>query len=203
MELENALEQIAEIHRQITLTRTFRGYRAATTLFTACVAFSAAVFQRWFLPNPRHNPLGFVELWVFVAIGCLIVVGTEMVHRFRGTNSSLQRQLTVQAVEQFLPCMVIGGLVTFVFVNFAHDSLWLLPGLWSIFFGLGIFSSRQLLPRPIIFIAAFYLLCGLIYLTAFQSVNAFSPWFMASSFGVGQTVIAFVLYWSLERQHES
>lgn len=203
MELDNALNQIAEIHRQMSLARTFRGYRAATTLFTAAVAVLAACFQSWWIPDAPRDPSRFADLWVSVAIVCLVVVGSEMALRFRRTDSPMQRRLTLQAIEQFLPVIVIGGLVTLVLSESARQSMWMLPGLWSIFFGLGILSSRQLLPRPLVFVGAFYLLCGLVGFTAERSATAFSPWWIGLPFGIGQTAAAFILHWSLERNHES
>lgn len=56
MELDSALDQIAQIHRQIGLARTFRGYRALTTFFTAIVAIAAALFQPWWIPPTRAIP---------------------------------------------------------------------------------------------------------------------------------------------------
>jgi hypothetical protein len=203
VELDNALDQIAQIHRQIGLTRTFRGYRAATTLFTALVAVSAAVFQNWWLPDPARQPLRFVELWVAVAVACLAVVAAEMTVRFRRSDSSLNRQLTIQATEQFLPFLAVGALVTLAVSYSSPTSLWLLPGLWSIFFGLGIIASRSLLPRLIIFVGAFYLLAGLVCLTPYGNSLAFSPWTLGIPFGIGQTAAALILYLFLERRHES
>jgi hypothetical protein len=43
--------------------------------------------------------------------------------------------------------VVAGGMVAFVLWNHAQESLWMLPGLWSIFFSLGIFASYRLLPK--------------------------------------------------------
>jgi hypothetical protein len=202
MELDNALDQIAQIHRLMARTHTFRGYRAATTMFTACVAVAAAAFQTWWLPNPGREPMAFVDLWVAVAITCLVVVGIEIFERYRRTSSPLQRQLTMQAVEQFLPVIIVGGLVTLVLSEEARQALWLLPGLWAIFFGLGILASRHLLPRAVVFVGAFYLLSGLTCLSAGHGAAAFWPWFVGIPFGVGQTAAAGILHWSLEREHE-
>ena len=201
MELDNALDQIAEIHRLMARTHTFRGYRAATTLFTATVAIAAAAFQNWWLPNPALNPLRFVDLWVAVAISCLVVVSVEIFERYRRTDSPLQRQLTIQAIEQFLPVILVGGLVTLVLTQSSRQSLWLLPGLWSIFFGLGILASRHLLPRPIVFVGFFYLLSGLTCLATAHNAAAFSPWSVALPFGIGQTAAATILHCALERNH--
>jgi hypothetical protein len=200
MELDNALDQIAQIHRLMTRTHTFRGYRAVTTLFTACVAIAAAAFQSWWIPDAAQHPFHFVDLWISVAIACLIVVAIEIVDRYRRTDSPLQRQLTIQAIEQFLPVLLVGGLVTLVLCQSAKSSLWLLPGLWSIFFGLGILASRHLLPRPVVFVGFFYLLCGLTCIALFQGADAFSPWLVAVPFGIGQTAAAAILHWKLERQ---
>ena len=203
MELDNALDQIAEIHRLMARTHTFRGYRSATTFFTAVVAVGAAAFQSWWIPDPARQPLHFIDLWVAVAIGCLVVVAAEMTERYRRTDSPLQRQLTIQAVEQFLPVIIVGGLVTLVLTESARQVLWLLPGLWSIFFGLGILASRHLLPRPIVFVGMFYLLCGLTCLATVHNSEALSPWFVGLPFGIGQTAAAIILHCSLERHHES
>src|SRR5271165_830928 len=128
MELESALDQIAQIQRQMSLTHTFRGYRAATTLLTAMVAVAAAVFQGWWTPDPMHDPQRFVYLWVAVAAGCVVVGAAEMALRLRRIDSPVQRQLTSQAIEQFLPSLVIGGALTFLICQFAQESRWMLPG---------------------------------------------------------------------------
>ena len=38
--------------------------------------------------------------------------------------------------------------------------LWMLPGLWSILFSLGIFASYRLLPRETFWLAVYYLAAG-------------------------------------------
>ena len=72
----------------------------------------------------------------------------------------MTRDLTWLAIEQFCPCL-IGVLVTVVLVRAAPESLWMLPGLWQIFYSLGIFASCRLLPRPTFWVAVFYLGTGL------------------------------------------
>jgi hypothetical protein len=77
----------------------------------------------------------------------------------------------------------------------------LLPGLWAIFFGMGILASRQLLPRPVIAVGIYYVLCGLICLALSDGNLAYSPWLMVLPFGIGQLSLAGILYWTLERNH--
>jgi hypothetical protein len=195
MELEQALTQIADIRRQMSLAREFRGFRAATTLATAAVAVAAAMWQSFQGPDPAR----FLALWVGVAFACIGVCAVELIWRYRRSESTAQQEMTRTAVEQFLPYVIVGGLLTFVLWKSAADSVWMLPGLWQVLFGLGLYSLRRMSPTPILFVAAFYVLCGLANLSG--STGHFSPWSMGVPFGVGQAVSALILYWYLERSH--
>ena len=95
--------------------------------------------------------------------------------------------------------VVAGGLVTFVLFQQVPDALWMLPGLWSMFFSLGIFASYRLLPRATFWVGVFYMTAGVLCLLWARNDFAFSPWAMGLPFGVGQFVSAAILYWTLER----
>jgi hypothetical protein len=92
-------------------------------------------------------------------------------------------------------------LLTLALYFHARDTLWMLPGLWSMLFGLGIFASWRLLPKVTFWVGVYYLLAGVICLTLARGDHAFSPWAMALPFGVGQLLSAGILYWTLERSH--
>jgi hypothetical protein len=193
MELHEALTQIGDIRRQMNRTRRFHGFGAVTTFVTGMAALAAAVWQARHLPEPSADAGAFVNLWVVVAIVCCFFVGSELTLRYRRSESSLHRELTILAIEQFLPSLVVAGLVTLVICEFARGAMWMLPGLWQLFFGSGLFASRRLLPRAISFVGVFYVICGLINLAAAQNGASFSPWAMAVPFGIGQTVTAAIL----------
>jgi uncharacterized membrane protein HdeD (DUF308 family) len=199
MELNDALSQISEIHRHLARNEVFRGYRSATTAFSGVVALVACAVHAWILPDDID---AYLWLWLGAAVVSLAVVGTEMVIRCRRSESSLQREMTMVAVEQFVPCMVAGGLLTYAMLHVAWHSIWMLPGLWAILFGLGIFSSRRVLPRGTSIVGAWYILAGVICIVA-SSQRQSSPaaWEMALCFGVGQFLASFILYWNLERHH--
>src|SRR5665213_2889240 len=111
MDLEIALSQIGQIQRQMARTRTFRGYRAATTLLTGIAAVAAALWQVRSIPEPGRNPVGVVYLWVGVSVFSVAVVAIEIVQRYWRSESSLDRELTLHAVEQFVPCIVAGAML--------------------------------------------------------------------------------------------
>ncbi len=197
MHLDDALVQIAQIRRQLARSEVFRGYRAATTAFSGVVALTASLVQGCWLPDTLG---AYLSLWIGAAALSVAVVGAEMYVSCRRAQSAMRNQMTFSAVEQFVPSLVAGGLLTFALVRFAPDTLWLMPGLWAVLFGLGIFASRRLLPRGAGAVGFWYLLTGLCSVVwASQSRYEFSAWHMAIMFGIGQLIAAGMLYWNLER----
>jgi hypothetical protein len=203
MQLRDALSQIAEIRQQMARTEVFRGYRSATTAFSGLLALVAAAVQPYVVPDPADRLTPYLVLWVLVAGASLVVVGIEMTLRYRRSSSPLQREVTLLAVEQFVPSLVAGATVTVVIARFAKEIAWTLPGVWAILFSMGIFASRRLLPYALFYSGAAYLLAGLTILATGQGENAFSPWAMGLTFGLGQLFTAALLYWNLERRIES
>jgi hypothetical protein len=201
MDLHEALAQISEIRQQVARTETFRGYRAAPLAFSGAVAWAAALFQAAYMPAPAGNVMAYLALWVGAALLSMFVTGLYMFLHCWQSRLTLTRSNTAQAVGQFVPCVVAGGLLLFVLLYHAPECLWMLPGLWSLLFGLGIFASWHLLPKATFWVAVHYLASGVFCLVLAQGDCAFSPWAMGLPFGVGQLVAAGILYWTLERSH--
>jgi hypothetical protein len=199
MTLDDALDQIADIRTHMANTRVFRGYRSATTLFSSMVAVVTAVIQFLWIPDAARHVDVYLELWLSAGFLCLAAVSCGMVVRYRRSDSPLDRELALQAACQFLPCLVAGGLFTYVLGSVAWNTMWILPGVWAMLFGMGILASRQLLPAGTSFVGAFYIFCGLVSIGLAQNGHLFSPWAMALPFGIGQAMAAGILYWKLER----
>ena len=203
MELRDALTQISEIRQQMARTEVFRGYRAVPVAFSGLLALVAGAIQATWILDPAKELPAYLALWVAAAIVSAVGAGTEMVLRARQSSSHWRREITWLAIEQFLPCLIAGGLVTFVLVNSAPESLWMLPGLWQVFYSLGVFASCRLLPRATFVVAIHYLATGLICLALARGTAAFSPWAMGLPFGIGQLLAAAVLYRTLERDDDA
>jgi hypothetical protein len=198
MELHEALTQISEIRKQMARTEVFRGYRALPVAFSGVLAVLAAVAQAVWIPEPTRQVTAYLVLWVGSAVISGLAAGAEMAWRTRGPAGSLRREITWLAVEQFVPCLAAGALVTVVLVRSAPESLWMLPGLWQILFSLGVFASCRLLPRATFLVALFYLVAGLTTLSVARGEATLSPWAMGLPFAVGQWLAAGVLYRTLE-----
>jgi hypothetical protein len=185
MELREALTQISEIRQHMARGEVFRGYRSATTAFSAFVALAASAVQAYWFPRNDRQAL---YIWLVAAALSLVVVGAEMVIRYRRSQSPLQREITLLAVEQFAPCLVAGALMTYALSDWAGYSFSMLPGLWGILFSLGVFASRRVLPRGAFVVGAYYLLAGVLCI-ALRGPGRFSIE-MAAMFGGGQLLAA-------------
>ena len=202
MELREAMTQISEIRQQIARTEVFRGYRALPVAFSGVLALLAATIQSVTIRDPSEETFSYLGLWVATAIVSVLVALGEMTWRREPPGAWLRREITWLAIEQFVPCLAAGSLLTIVVVRSAPDSLWMLPGLWQILFSLGIFASCRLLPRATFGVALFYLVAGLGSLAMAQGAWALNPWVMGIPFAVGQFFAAGVLYRTLECHDE-
>jgi hypothetical protein len=194
MELRDALAQISEIRLRLAGAEVFRGYRSGPAAFSALLAVGAAAIQAAWIPEPARATHLYLALWTGAAALSAIAVIAAMLGSRR-----VDRRTAGFALEQLLPSLLAGGLVTFALARFAPGTLWLLPGLWQVFFSLGLFASARLLPRPMVAVAVFYLLTGVLCLGVARGEHALSPWAMGAPFGAGQLLAAGILYWTLER----
>ena len=180
-------------------SEVFRGYRSVTVGVSGVRGLLAAALQPRLVASPASELGRYLGLWLGVAAASAIVAGAELSWRARVAGTGLARERTLLAVEQFLPCVVVGALLTLSIYRGAPQVGWMLPGLWSLVYGLGVFASYRLLPAQVFSVGSYYVLCGCGCLLWGQGDNAFSPWQMGISFGGGQVLGATILYWTLER----
>lgn len=199
MDLHDALSQISDIRRCVHRSSIFRGYRAMTTAFSGVVAVGCAVAQPYVVPQPELNLDLYLAVWLTAGLVCIATAGLAVWDRGFRSGSAVQRDLAVHAIEQLIPSLVAGGLLTLVIVRFSIEHSFLLPGLWAILLGLGVFSSRRLLPKATAIVGGYYLMAGLFIIAQFRGFEVFNPWVMGITFGVGQLLAAAILWWTLER----
>jgi len=193
-DLDEALADITAIRSQMARGTEFHGYGPMTVAATGMLAVLAAGIQALLLPDPAADVFTYLVLWVVTAAVSAIMIGVEMVARTQRIHSGLADEMIHSAAEQFIPAGVAGALISFVLFHFAPQSLWMLPGLWQIMFSLGIFAACHSLPTPMRAGGAWYLVAGLASLALASEERALSPWAMALPFGIGQFLIATMLY---------
>jgi hypothetical protein len=201
-DLRKALAEIDAIRGQVARVTLFRGYGPATVAATGLLAVLAAVAQAEYIAEPGRALASYLRLWVGTAALSLALIGLEAILRARRDQSTRSLPMLRSAVEGFLPAIAAGALLTLVLARGRAEDFWLLPGLWQVIFSLGVFSSCRLLPRPMLAVGLWYLVCGLLLVARGNGGHALSPWAMGVPFGVGQLMVAAVLRLGYREGHE-
>ena len=197
MDAIRALDQIEEIHRQIAKGEVYRGYRSLPVALSGVIGLAAA----WLQPPAlgAGDPVGFVLFWTAVASAAAFVGSSEILYNYVVHEDASGRRKTRSVVGQFLPSLVAGVAMTVCFTHLSAAIVPLLPGLWSICFGIGIFASRPYLPRASGWVALFYYAVGFTLLWIARGPETLTGWWVGGTFGGGQLFAALVLWWNLER----
>jgi hypothetical protein len=201
MELHEALSQIGEIRARLARTEIVTPSRSLTVGGVGLMACAGGLVQSIWIPQPTADLVAYLSLWIGVAVVSVGVVATEWLVRYSRTASAITRQATWQAVEQFVPCLFAGGCLTLAIARYAPAGAALLPGLWAIIFGLGIFAALRQLPAATALAGVYFLFSGTVALATAQGGSPLSPWAMVGTFGCGHFLLAATFYFGLERHH--
>ena len=197
-ELRQALAEINAIRIQVARETQFRGYGPRSTAASGVLAILVAAGQSLWLKAHESDSGGFLLVWVTTAAIAAGLCAWETFHRARKIHSGFSTEMLQAAIEQFLPAVVVGLMLTVVLLRAAPQVLWMLPGLWEVAFSLGVFASCRFLPRPMFAVGLWYLVAGLACLTIESGPRDLSPWTVGFPFGIGQLLVAAVLKYSNE-----
>jgi len=197
VDVTRALDQIAEIHQQIAKGELYRGYRSLPIAASGLIGIAAA----WLQPPTlgTADPIGFVLYWSAIAAAAAFVGSSEIIYNYVVHEDASERRQTRRVVGQFLPSVVAGAAIAVCFAHLSAALAPLLPGLWAICFGIGIFASRPYLPKASGWVALFYYAAGFTLLWIARGAAPLTGWWVGGTFGTGQLLAALVLWWNLER----
>jgi hypothetical protein len=193
-DLQQALAEIHSIRNHVARGTEFRGYGPASVAASGVLALLVAAFQSQWMTKHANSDLSiWLAVWAGTAAVSLLLSSFETFSRARRVHRGLAREMVQSALEQFLPALVVGSLLTVVLLRVAPQEGWMLPGLWQLIFSLGVFASCRFLPRQMFAVGVWYLAAGLFCLAAGGATRTLSPWLMGIPFGAGQLMIAAVL----------
>jgi hypothetical protein len=197
-ELREALDDISAIRTQVARGTQFRGYGPSSVASSGVLALLVAGAQSHWMAGSNYGLKSFLGIWIATAAVSVFLSALETIFRARRVHSGLAMEMIQAAVEQFLPCIVVGLLLTVVLMRIAPQDSWMIPGLWAVIFSLGVFASCRFLPRQMFAVGAWYLGAGLVCLLVASGHHVLSPWEMGIPFGVGQLFVAAVLRYGFE-----
>ncbi len=197
MDIENAVEQISEIHRHLAKTEIFYGYKPLTVLIVGIAAFVLAAVQNWVIVP--SSELMFIIQWLVVGTVIILAIGGNIFYNYLRSGSDFKINQMSKVFLQFGPSVAAGFVISAVFIFMDDSSIVYLPGIWAMLFSLGIFSMRPYLPRMIGYVALFYLAAGSGLLCLVHYNLSFSPWGMGVTFGAGHIFAALILRLDIKR----
>ena len=95
----------------------FRGYGPVSLLPPGSWLWSPRGDRRFGCPIQPKHILVYVSIWVSTAVARLAFIGVQTVTRTRRIHSGLANAMIHMAVEQFLPSVGAGALLTFLLVR--------------------------------------------------------------------------------------
>jgi hypothetical protein len=192
MDLTEALERIDAIHAHLARGEQYRGYRPLALALSGVAGLLAALVQP--LVVAAGDSSAFVGYWALVAVGCGLAAGSATLLGYVFRDDAVARRRTRVVLRQFLPCLLVGAAATMTLTRPERRdwAVSLLPGLWSLLYGLGVVASLPYLPRLAGLVAAWFLLAGAVLLS-FVEGPVPSGWSVGVPFGVGQVLAALVL----------
>jgi hypothetical protein len=197
-DLSQALAEINAIRAQVARGTQFRGYGPASVAASGLLALAVAAAQSTWQHDSNGDARSFLIIWVATAAVSVALATLETVVRAHRVHSGLAREMLKTALEEFLPALIVGVLLTAVLLLVAPAELWMLPGLWGLIFSLGVFASCRYLPPQMFGVGLWYVVCGLGCLMFESGPKRLSPWEMGIPFGVGQLLVAAVLRYGFE-----
>jgi len=158
VDVPQALDRIEEIHAQIAKGEVFRGYRPVPVAIAGVVGLLAG----WLQPRlvPEGDAARFLGYWIAVALGNVAINAAVIVAGYARCGDAFARRHTRRVVGQFVPCLLAGAAVTLGLPAAGSALVRLLPGLWALLFGLGVFASRPYLARATGWVALYFVSAG-------------------------------------------
>ena len=212
MNLHRALSDIAEIRAQLDRTETYRGFRSATVGVSVVFLVIGAWVQSWWITKIEVQIDRYLTIWFWVAFLSAACVVIEMLIRSRISGNRLVAKMHWSLLRHITPCLLVGIVLTFLIEQNYRETLivdgppstggliWALPGLWSMIYSLGLLHCRRDLPVQTLGVAFYFLMSGLMLLVRNWEAREVDGMHMLATFGVGQTLLAIVLFWNLERR---
>lgn len=193
MDIDSALEELSGIRDQLASSTRFQGFAPTIVALTGGLALALMIYQLTQNISPL-NEVRLVTEWIFLAIISSLLIGTEAIIRARRLHHAMADTMVNSTLRRFLPVGLAGIIIFMVILVRQPTLVWILPSLSQLLIGIGIFAALSSLPKQVIWGSIWYFTAGSITLIIAVDNQSFSPWLMGIPYGLGQIVMAILLY---------
>lgn len=186
-DVESALHDIARLREQLAASSRFQGLAPGIVALTGGFALALGGWQ-------YLTGVDDLFVWILLAAVCALIIGTEAVARARKHHRSMADRMLGTTLNRFLPVATAGAILGVVILVRAPEHSRLLPGIWQLLMGIGIFAVLSNLPRQMAVAAIFYFAAGTLSLALGGLSWPPMSWLMALPFGLGQLLVAAILH---------
>ena len=186
-DIESALHDIARLREQLAASSRFQGLAPGIVALTGAFAFALGGWQ--YLAGEND-----LLVWILLAAVCALMIGTEAIARARKHHRSMADRMLGATLNRFLPVATAGAILGIVVLFRLPEHDRLLPGIWQLLMGVGVFAVLSNLPRQMIVAAVFYFGAGTLSLLLSGPQGPATSVLMALPFGLGQLLVAAILY---------
>jgi hypothetical protein len=191
MEFRQALADLAEVRGRLATVQRFDGYSSTAAISSGLVAITAGIVQAVIVPQPRtlaeHQT--YLQIWLTcLGVALALNYGAIMAWRLRHRDAMAAVQFRTVGMS-ILPAIAAGGVITLALVSRGLEGL--LPGMWCASYALGLFASRSMVPKDVIYVAVAFGACATVLLL--WPIDPLAWWIMPLAFGIGQIAIGLIV----------
>jgi uncharacterized membrane protein YhaH (DUF805 family) len=143
-------------------------------------------------PHPADPSARLTYLWIWlICLGLALAINYGAIVTWRSRHTDPQAAAQMRTVGlTILPAIAAGGVITLALV--VRGLFDLLPGMWAATYALGLFASRNMVPREVVYVAiAFGAAATLLLLL--PNIEPLAWWIMPAAFGLGQVTIGVIV----------
>lgn len=192
MEVRQALADLAEVRGRLATVQRFDGYSGTAAIASGVVAVFAGFIQAAVAPQPQTpgERAAYIAIWL-ACLGFALAINYGAILAWRLRNRGAQAAVQFRTVGMsIVPAIAAGGVITVALLVRGLEEL--LPGMWCATYALGLFASRSLVPRDVVFVAvAFGAIAAALFLV--PAIHPLAWWIMPLAFGGGQIAIGAIV----------
>jgi len=186
-DIDSALDDIARLRDQLAASSRFQGLAPGVVALSGTAALGLGAWQA---SVHREDLL----VWIVLAAMCAMAIGTETIIRARRLHRSMADRMLNTTLNRFMPAAAAGAITGMVVLLSAPEHSRLLPGIWQLLMGVGIFAMITNLPKQMAWAAGFYFASGTACLALSVGDAPATGWLMGVPFGLGQLLVAAILH---------